>query len=63
MEDESLLSELVRLLLTMVPQQRQRTLRESDAPYQTNPNNSKLTEPSSEYELDHLLQNIPFAQS
>lgn len=31
------LTEIIRLLLTMIPQQRGRTLRESQAPYETTP--------------------------
>ena len=42
------LSEIIRLLLTMVPQQRGRTLREEQADYDVN------------YDVENLLQNVPF---
>jgi four helix bundle protein len=45
-----LLTEIIRLLLTMVPQQRGRTLREGEIPYHTDPDTDKL---------DNLLTNIP----
>jgi hypothetical protein len=44
-----LLTEIIRLLLTMVPQQRGRTLREGEIPYHTDPDTDKL---------DNLLTNI-----
>lgn len=46
-----LLTQIIRLLLTMVPQQRQHVLREEIAPYQTNSNNPNLN--------DSLLRDIP----
>jgi len=46
-----LLTQIIRLLLTMVPQQRQRVLREEIAPYQTNSDNSNLN--------DALLRDVP----
>ncbi len=45
-----LLTEIICLLLTMVPQQRGRTLWEGEVPYQTIPDTDKL---------DGLLENIP----
>jgi four helix bundle protein len=53
----SLLTQIIRLLLTMIPQQRQRTLREQPAAYVSTP-------PSAEPALDQdalngLLQEIP----
>ena len=44
------LTEIIRLLLTMVPQQRGRTLREEQAEYLADNN------------IESLLQNIPFAE-
>jgi len=49
---QRLLTQIIRLLLTMIPQQRGRVLREGDIPYQADQNNAQE-------ELDHLLQNIP----
>jgi four helix bundle protein len=51
----SLLAQITRLLLTMIPQQRGRILQESSAPYQIV--NSDLI--INREELDNLLQNIP----
>jgi len=45
-----LLSEIIRLLLTMVPQQRRNLLREENILYQTDSYNAQL---------DNLLQNVP----
>jgi len=50
---QCLLTQVIRLLLTMIPQQRGRVLREGGIPYQANLNNAQE-------ELDSLLQNIPF---
>ncbi|RLC69735.1 MAG: four helix bundle protein [Chloroflexi bacterium] len=47
-----LLTEVIRLLLTMIPQQRGRVLREKSAPYQAIPHGAKKS-------LDDLLKNIP----
>jgi four helix bundle protein len=44
------LTEIIRLLLTMVPQQRGRTLREEQAEY------------IAENNIERLLQNIPFTE-
>lgn len=51
-----LLSEIIRLLLTMIPQQRRRTLQEHNVSYQTKP-----FKDSNQTSLDNLLQNIPFS--
>ncbi len=55
----ALLSEVIRLLLTMVPQQRGSTLREQPTAYQTDLDTSEpnLTD---EPNLSALLQNIPY---
>ena len=45
-----LLTEITRLLLTMIPQQRGRTLREEGIPYHTDPDTDKL---------ENLLTDIP----
>jgi four helix bundle protein len=53
----SLLTQIIRLLLTMIPQQRGRILREQPLPYQPNPGHS---EPAVDRgELDTLLQGVP----
>ena len=49
-----LLTQIIRLLLTMIPQQRGRTLREEGTPYQAVPN---------DVELDDLLKNVPLPPS
>ncbi len=46
-----LLTQIIRLILTMVPQQRGRTLRETSAPYHITPANEDTTD---------VLENIPF---
>ena len=53
-----LLTEIIRLLLTMVPQQRGRTLREEGAPYLASPDR---TQPYTfdERKLNNLLQHVP----
>jgi len=52
-----LLTQIIRLLLTMIPQQRGRTLREQGISYQTD---SGKPEPTGSREtLDTLLQNVP----
>ena len=54
-----LLTQIIRLLMTMVPQQRGHVLREPSIPYQTTQDNAHLY-PSVPHEmLDNLLQNIP----
>jgi four helix bundle protein len=53
-----LLTQIIRLLLTMIPQQRGRILREQHAPsYHTAPHESEPT--NSQEALDTLLQDIP----
>ncbi len=53
-----LLTEIIRLLLTMVPQQRGRTLREERSLYDVDPDGAQPN-PSNEQELNNLLQHIP----
>ena len=45
-----LLAEIIRLLLTMVPQQRRQLIREESIPYRADSDNAQL---------DNLLQNVP----
>jgi len=53
----SLLTQIIRLLLTMIPQQRGRILREQPLPCQTDPGHS---EPAVDRaKLDTLLQDVP----
>jgi hypothetical protein len=54
-----LLTEIVRLLLTMIPQQRGRTLREAGTPYGTDLEITQLDITSHGEALNHLLQDIP----
>jgi four helix bundle protein len=54
-----LLTEVIRLLLTMVPQQRGRLLREESTLYQTGLNNTQLNAINDIEELDNLLRDIP----
>ena len=54
-----LLTEVIRLLLTMVPQQRNYDVREPDSPYQINPDNTKPTLIKKK-EMGNLLKKIPF---
>ena len=51
-----LLTQIIRLLIAMVPQQRGYVLREQNIPYQ---NNAHSDTPVNRKELDNLLQNIP----
>jgi four helix bundle protein len=53
-----LLSEIIRLLLTMVPQQRGYVIRDETAPYLTGMNTSEK-EISINENLDYLLKNVP----
>ncbi len=55
----NLLTQVIRLLLTMIPQQRGRTLREHATPYLTNPETSHPTPTNGEETLEALLENIP----
>jgi four helix bundle protein len=54
-----LLSEVIRLLLTMVPQQRGRHLREEATLYQAGSTHPQSDTTAHWEELDHLLQNVP----
>jgi len=56
----ALLSEVIRLLLTMIPQQRGRILREQPIAYQTNPDASDPDILTDKPYLSDLLQNIPY---
>ena len=51
-----LLTEIIRLLLTMVPQQRNHVLREPGIPYQTAQNSAQL---DTHEAFPDLLQNVP----
>ncbi len=53
------LTEIIRLLLTMVPNQRGRNLREESVPYYANLHDGKSGLPIQEEDLRDLLQNIP----
>ncbi|MBC8449145.1 MAG: four helix bundle protein [Chloroflexi bacterium] len=56
-----LLTQIIRLLLTMIPQQRGHNLREQGVPYQTGSNVTR-SEPSVNREiLDGLLQTVPLS--
>lgn len=54
-----LLSEVIRLLLTMVPQQRGRTLREKSTLYQVGPDNAQPNAITDRGKLGNLLRDIP----
>ena len=54
-----LLTQIIRLLVTMVPQQRGHTLREQSVTYQTDQYNAKLETIFNRKVLDSLLQNVP----
>ena len=54
-----LLTEIIRLLLTMIPQQRGRILREDDVPYHTDFDIAQQNATIPWEELTPLLQNIP----
>jgi four helix bundle protein len=53
------LTEVVRLLLTMVPHQRGRNLREGSVPYYAHLHDAEPDLPIQEGDLQDLLQNIP----
>jgi four helix bundle protein len=53
-----LLTEIIRLLLTMVPQQRGRTLREEGTPYPATLDDAQ-PDTLDEQKLNNLLQNVP----
>jgi four helix bundle protein len=52
----SLLTQIIRLLLTMIPQQRGRILREQPVSYQTDPDKEPAVNQGT---LNTLLQNVP----
>jgi four helix bundle protein len=54
-----LLTQILRLLLTMVPDQRGRILREDRVEYQVDSNNAHPEAMMSEADLNDLLQNVP----
>ena len=54
-----LATEIIRLLLTMIPQQRSRVLREESADYNASPDIPGSDTPVDEATLADLLQNIP----
>jgi four helix bundle protein len=54
-----LLAQIIRLLVTMVPQQRGFILREQGVTYQTDQYDAKLETTVNQEILDNLLQNIP----
>lgn len=54
-----LLSEVIRLLLTMIPQQRGRILREESSVYQTSLDNTRPNAITDRGEPDNLLHDIP----
>jgi len=54
-----LLTQIIRLLLTMIPQQRGRLLREQSTFYQTDSENAQPDQTINREELDTLLQNVP----
>jgi len=56
-----LLTEVVRLLLTMVPQQRGRILREDSIPYHTGPDSTQPNATTPGEKLNDLLRDIPLS--
>ncbi len=54
-----LLSQVIRLLLTMVPEQRARSVREQDATYRASPGDVPLEVTLTGEESDDLLRNVP----
>jgi four helix bundle protein len=54
-----LLSEIIRLLLTMVPQQRGQILREEELSYQINSADEQSNSFMNNLDLENLLQNVP----
>lgn len=54
------LAEIIRLLLTMVPQQRGMVLKEDDVPYRVD---GERQEPADEASLGHLLRDIPLSDA
>jgi four helix bundle protein len=55
----NLLTQIIRLLLTMVPQQRGHTMREEDVPYEGDPNWGQPGTPAQTETLSNLLQEVP----
>lgn len=53
------LTEIIRLLLTMIPHQRGRNLREESVPYYAHLHDGKSDMPIQEENLQDLLQNVP----
>lgn len=56
----NLLSEIIRLLLTMIPQQRERVLRDEEVLYEAESNDVDSMIQTNDDEFDNRLQNIPF---
>ncbi len=54
-----LLTQIIRLLLTMVPQQRGHMMRETDVPYEDDPNWGRPSIPTKPEALNNLLQQVP----
>ena len=54
-----LLTQIVRLLLTMIPDQRYSALKEDSVPYRTSNEADNFLPSSNPAELPHLLENIP----
>lgn len=58
-----LITEVIRLLLTIVPQQRNRVLREDGIEYETRSSGKQIDENVNEREIHELLHNIPLTDS
>lgn len=58
-----LLSEIIRLLLIMIPQQHGRSIREENSLYEVNSDNSQTNLLANNYALADLLNNIPFSDT
>jgi four helix bundle protein len=56
-----LLTQIIRLILTMIPQQRGRTLRERIEPYRVQASDGLSTSTNHPEVLDELLRNVPIA--
>ena len=54
-----LLTQIIRLLITMIPQQRGYVLREQGIPYQTDQYSAQLDTAVNREALDNLLKNVP----
>ena len=54
-----MLTEIIRLLITMVPQQRGSTIRDDSTPYLTKKDTAQLEASVKKGGLKHLLKNIP----